>query len=118
MRSDYGCRAESRRDGAHAFSRRDFFSNVGDGLFGAALAYLLRVLLAHGHVESVDHKCRIQGLHSLGSHDPIEKVRLRHIHQPLELANLDIAQAPDMRVGEAPSDQVDLAHPAMPRAEQ
>ena len=41
MRPDRRRRAESLRNGAHALSRRDFFSNVGDGLFGAALASLL-----------------------------------------------------------------------------
>ena len=52
------------------------------------------------------------------AHHPGEQVRLRHVHQPLELVDLGLAQAGDMRVGEAPGDQVHLAHAAMPGAEQ
>ena len=38
--------------------------------------------------------------------------------QPLELVHLRLAHGRDMRIGEAPGDQVHLAHAAMPGAEQ
>ena len=63
---------------------------------------------------AVSNCCRRRGR----AHHPGEQVRLRHVHQPLELVDLGLAQLAICASAKRPGDQVHLAHAAMPGAEQ
>ena len=112
-------RSATIRPSAPSATPESVSARPGVEQFGGGFGGRLRHQAAPREVAHPAEQRRVVVRRRVGrAHDPGEQVRLRHVHQPLELVDLGLAQRADMRVREAPGDQVDLAHAAMPGAEQ